>query len=122
MVEALRRRNAVSVAANLYNGLEPVVEAEYPVVGQMKAALVNAGALGAVMSGSGPTVFGVARSLDQARQIRARVARASWACWSVRTVAGSAIRFLRASRRQAGGDGRTAGRRGAPTWPSEARR
>ena len=36
----------------------------------MKAALLAAGALGAVMSGSGPTVFGIARSLDHARQIR----------------------------------------------------
>jgi homoserine kinase len=40
-----------------------------------KAALL-AGALGAIMSGSGPTVFSMARSLDHARQIRRRVNRA----------------------------------------------
>ena len=45
-----------------------------PEIGQMKAALLAAGALGALMSGSGPTVFGVARSFDHARQIRG-------ACW-----------------------------------------
>jgi 4-diphosphocytidyl-2-C-methyl-D-erythritol kinase len=93
MIQALARRNAAVVAASLYNGLERVVEPAYPVIGQMKAALVSAGALGAVMSGSGPTVFGVARSFDHARQIRQRVARASWSCWSVRTVAGPAIRL-----------------------------
>ena len=93
MVEALRRRNAALVAASLYNGLETVVARDVPAIEQMKAALMSAGALGMVMSGSGPTVFGVARSLDHARQIRTRVARASWACWSVRTVSGPAVRI-----------------------------
>ncbi len=93
MLKALERRNAEVVAASLYNGLETVVEPVWPVVGQIKAALASAGALGAVMSGSGPTVFGVARSLDHARQIRTRVARASWSCWSVRTVSGPAVRL-----------------------------
>lgn len=93
MVEALRRRSATAVAQALYNGLEAVVEGAYPVIRRMKAALLGAGALGAAMSGSGPTVFGVARSLDHARQVRDRVARASWACWSVRTVSGAAVRI-----------------------------
>jgi len=61
----------------------------------MKAALLAAGALGAIMSGSGPTVFGMARSLDHARQIRTRVSRAGWACWAVRTNSGPAIRASR---------------------------
>lgn len=93
MLKALERRNAAVVAASLYNGLETVVEPAWPVVGRIKAALASAGALGAVMSGSGPTVVGVARSLDHARQIRTRVARASWSCWSVRTVSGPAVRL-----------------------------
>ena len=62
-----------------------------PAIGRMKAALLAAGALGAAMSGSGPTVFGVARSLDHARQIRRRVNRAGWSCWAVRTLSGRAI-------------------------------
>jgi len=92
MREALRRRNTRLVAANLYNGLEAVVGPADP-IRRMKAALMSAGALGAAMSGSGPTVFGVARSLDHARQIRTRVTRGSWSCWSVRTLSGPAIRI-----------------------------
>ena len=42
------------MAASLYNGLEPAARAAYPQIGQMQAALLAAGALGAVMSGSGP--------------------------------------------------------------------
>jgi 4-diphosphocytidyl-2-C-methyl-D-erythritol kinase len=95
LIEALRTRNAAKVAAALTNTLEGIVEPVLPAVGQMKAALLAAGALGAVMSGSGPTVFGLARSLDHARQIRKRVARAGWACWAVRTDSGPCIRAIR---------------------------
>lgn len=92
MVAALRSRRPAKVAASLANALERVAAPQYRQVGQMEAALLAAGALGAAMSGSGLTVFGVARSFDHARQIRARVARGSWRCWAVRTLSGPAIR------------------------------
>lgn len=92
-VAALRTRKPTRVAASLYNGLEAAATGVSPDLARMRAALVAAGALGAAMSGSGPTVFGVARSFEQARQIRARLARASWGCWAVRTVSGPAIRI-----------------------------
>lgn len=94
VVDALRMRSAARVASALTNTLEGIVEPVLPVVGRIKAALLAAGALGALMSGSGPTVFGMARSLDHARQIRRRVNRAGWACWAVRTHGGPAIRVL----------------------------
>lgn len=95
VVEALRTRNAAQVGAALTNHLEAFVAPSFPPVTRMKAALMAAGALGAVMSGSGPTVFGMARSLDHARQIRQRICRADWSCWAVRTHSGAAIRLLR---------------------------
>ena len=95
MAEALAGRRPERVAASLYNGLELAAREPYPQIGQMEAALTAAGALGAMMSGSGPTVFGVARSWDQARQIRARVARGAWECWAVRTLRGPAVRIRR---------------------------
>jgi 4-diphosphocytidyl-2C-methyl-D-erythritol kinase len=49
------------------------------------------------MSGSGPTVFGVARSFEQARQIRARLTRPRWDCWAVRSVSGPAVRMRTAA-------------------------
>jgi 4-diphosphocytidyl-2-C-methyl-D-erythritol kinase len=89
---AVGSRRADRVARSLYNGLEAAVAPTQPEIGRMKAALLAAGALGALMSGSGPTVFGIARSLDHARQIQRRVRRASWECWAVRTLAGPAVR------------------------------
>jgi len=94
LMDALRTRNPTRVAAALTNNLEGLVAPSLPVIGRMKAALMAAGALGAVMSGSGPTVFGMARSLDHARQIRRRVTRADWACWAVRTHSGPAVRAV----------------------------
>ena len=90
---ALASRSAGRVATSLYNGLALAAREAYPQIGQMEAALTAAGALGAMMSGSGPTVFGVARSWEQARQIRTRVARGTWECWAVRTLRGPAIRM-----------------------------
>jgi 4-diphosphocytidyl-2-C-methyl-D-erythritol kinase len=91
VMAALRIRSAAELGTALTNHLEDVVAPAVPAIGQMKAALLAAGALGAAMSGSGPTVFGVARSLDHARQIRRRVNRAGWSCWAVRTLSGRAI-------------------------------
>jgi len=88
-------RSPARVAASLYNGLQEVAVAAYPPIGRMRAALLAAGALGALMSGSGPTVFGVARSFEHARQIRRRLTRGAWDCWAVRTLTGPAIRMAR---------------------------
>jgi 4-diphosphocytidyl-2-C-methyl-D-erythritol kinase len=92
MTAALRSRQPSRVAATLGNSLERVATSRYRDVEQMEAALLAAGALGAAMSGSGLTVFGVARSYDHARQIRNRIGRAHWACWAVRALRGPAIR------------------------------
>ena len=94
LLEALRSRSAAKIGAALTNHLERWVEPAMPVIGRMKAALLAAGALGAAMSGSGPSVFGVARSLDHARQIQRRVSRAGWAAWAVRTNSGACIRSV----------------------------
>jgi 4-diphosphocytidyl-2-C-methyl-D-erythritol kinase len=101
LVAELRTRRASRVATALHNTLEGPARGVLPHVSQMEAALQAAGALGSVMSGSGPTVFGVARSFDHARQIRGRLTRGSWACWAVRTLSGPAIRVRAGSARAA---------------------
>jgi 4-diphosphocytidyl-2-C-methyl-D-erythritol kinase len=94
LVRALASRDSSGVAASLYNALEAVVKSAYPEIARIKQALQSAGALGSVMSGSGPTVLGVARSPDHARQLRRRVTTASWSAWAVRTLAAPAIRAV----------------------------
>ncbi len=55
-----------AVSAILENDLEKVTSTRFPVIATIKEFLVNAGAEGALMTGSGPSVFGVFSSLNQA--------------------------------------------------------
>ncbi|MEX0754636.1 MAG: 4-(cytidine 5'-diphospho)-2-C-methyl-D-erythritol kinase [Actinomycetota bacterium] len=61
-LDAIREGNVGELGRLLHNDLEPVVVARHPVIGRTKEALLDAGALGAVMSGSGPTVVALART------------------------------------------------------------
>ena len=55
-----------SVSSLLYNLFETVVFPEYPEVARLKVRLQESGALGALMSGSGSTVFVIFRSREEA--------------------------------------------------------
>jgi 4-diphosphocytidyl-2-C-methyl-D-erythritol kinase len=52
-------RTPEGISRILLNHLEAVVSKKYPEISLMKKTLVSAGALGALMTGSGPTVFGL---------------------------------------------------------------
>ncbi len=66
---ALGQGDVVAVAALVHNDLEPPAFRLRPGLAQLKAAMLDAGALGAVMSGSGPTMVGLARDRDHATAI-----------------------------------------------------
>jgi 4-diphosphocytidyl-2-C-methyl-D-erythritol kinase len=53
---------------HLCNDLEAVTASKYPVINTVKNALLSHGALGALMSGSGPTIFGLFSDSDRASQ------------------------------------------------------
>ena len=57
--QALERNNFAFLRDTVFNDLEDVVIGKYPVVGEIKRILAQNGALFSLMSGSGPTVFGV---------------------------------------------------------------
>jgi 4-diphosphocytidyl-2-C-methyl-D-erythritol kinase len=51
------------------------VASKYPVINTVKTALLDHGALGALMSGSGPTVFGLFSDSDKALRANHALAR-----------------------------------------------
>lgn len=59
MVEALKNQDLCGVASKMGNVLETVTAAKHPEIEDIKKIMVREGALGALMSGSGPTVFGI---------------------------------------------------------------
>jgi 4-diphosphocytidyl-2-C-methyl-D-erythritol kinase len=67
----------------LHNDLEAPVRAAFPVVDRVRQALLSGGASGAVMSGSGPTVFGVVPDRTVAERVAGRVRRRADARWRV---------------------------------------
>jgi 4-diphosphocytidyl-2-C-methyl-D-erythritol kinase len=63
-------RDPLAVSDILENDLETVTATHFPVINSIKKLLVDAGAEGALMSGSGPSVFGVFSSRDQALLVK----------------------------------------------------
>lgn len=73
IIEGLRRQNLDQVAASMGNVLERVTVEEYPVIEEIKAVMRGEGALNAMMSGSGPTVFGLYDDKRKARKAAFRI-------------------------------------------------
>ncbi len=59
MVKAIQNENLDGVTARMANVLESVTEKQHPVILELKDMIRTAGAKNAMMTGSGPTVFGI---------------------------------------------------------------
>ena len=57
-------------AHHLTNDLETVTAKKHPEIGMLKEKLLIHGAIGALMSGSGPTVFGLFKDIDTAKSAK----------------------------------------------------
>lgn len=78
-IQALRDGDLRRLASLMGNVLETVTIPAYPVIGEIKEEMLNCGAAGAMMSGSGPTVFGLFEDKEQARAAYERLRRGSLA-------------------------------------------
>ncbi len=58
-VAAIRKHDLKGITAHMGNLLETVTIPKYPVIDEIKRCMMESGALAAMMSGSGPTVFGL---------------------------------------------------------------
>ena len=59
MVDAIKEGSIAGVAKRLENVLETVTIPAYPEIGTLKQIMLDCGAMNSLMSGSGPTVFGL---------------------------------------------------------------
>lgn len=69
MIAAVRREDVREVGRLLHNVFEPVITAVHPLIGDLKARILNGEAYGASMSGTGPTVFGLMANEAAARKV-----------------------------------------------------
>jgi 4-diphosphocytidyl-2-C-methyl-D-erythritol kinase len=80
--------NVSQIAGSLHNDLETVTAAAHPAIGEMEQALREAGALGARMSGSGPTVFGIFDAEAGCREAAMKLQKKGWRLYPAETLTG----------------------------------
>ena len=68
LTDALLRKDVKTLAENMVNVMEEVTLSMHPVIGRIKNSLLQDGALGACMSGSGPSVFALFDSYGAAKR------------------------------------------------------
>ena len=73
MARALAAGDLQGITDRMGNVLETVTEREYPVISGLKELMREMGAENALMSGSGPTVFGICKEKERASQIAAAI-------------------------------------------------
>ncbi|MBQ7353101.1 MAG: 4-(cytidine 5'-diphospho)-2-C-methyl-D-erythritol kinase [Clostridia bacterium] len=69
IIQAINEGNISKIGRCLYNKFESVIEPDNKSITQIKATMLNNGAIGALMSGSGPSVFGI--FTDENSQLKA---------------------------------------------------
>ncbi|MBR3576014.1 MAG: 4-(cytidine 5'-diphospho)-2-C-methyl-D-erythritol kinase, partial [Clostridia bacterium] len=65
-ISAIENGDINGVAIRMFNVLETVTAPEHPAIGELKLKMIRLGALGSVMSGSGPSVIGIFKNKTDA--------------------------------------------------------
>lgn len=73
LIAGLEHRDLKEIAACMGNVLEDVTIPMHPVIEEIKQEMKRSGALNAMMSGSGPTVFGLFETKSAARKAQERI-------------------------------------------------
>lgn len=68
MINDINNNDLHGIANKLSNVLETVTIKEYPIIETIKQEMIKCGALGSIMSGSGPTVFGLFDNKKKAKE------------------------------------------------------
>jgi 4-diphosphocytidyl-2-C-methyl-D-erythritol kinase len=94
LTNALLKNRGFDAALHLCNDLETVTASAHPEIHTIKEQLKNRGALGALMSGSGPSVFGIFAGVESARSARDALASDThWRLYLAEMVVDSGIRL-----------------------------
>lgn len=87
VLRALEEKDLPAVARQMYNVFEDVFpEPRAAVIREIRALLIEQGALGACLSGTGPTVFGIFERAREAEEAVRRARRNGWEAFCVRPV------------------------------------
>ncbi len=68
VISYIKDNNIKKIAASLSNVLETITIPENPIIAELKHYLTENGAIGSLMSGSGPTTFGIFENMETAKK------------------------------------------------------
>jgi 4-diphosphocytidyl-2-C-methyl-D-erythritol kinase len=85
LVKAIKERRIDILAGNMRNVLESVTMEKHSVIRDIKEKLVRFGAAGSMMSGSGPTVFGIFADRKSAEHAYGKLNKERWECYLTET-------------------------------------
>lgn len=68
LIQDIKDKDLQEVCNHMGNVLETVTIPNYPIIDEIKKKMMNSGAIGAMMSGSGPTVFGLFEDEETAKK------------------------------------------------------
>ena len=86
MVEALQAGDLSRIAAALMNDLQPPAVKQHPEIADALVSRMTAGVIGAMMSGSGSSVFGLVENESEARRISSEMNAHGYKAWPARTL------------------------------------
>lgn len=75
ILAAMQRKDLAEMTGLLGNVLESVTIEKYPLIRELKDAMLETGAVGSLMSGSGPTVFGIFDTMEKAAEAEKQMRR-----------------------------------------------
>lgn len=70
LIKLLEENNVRQLSREMYNVLEEVTKEKYPVIEEIEKIMMDNNALGSMMSGSGPTVFGIYDTREEAEKCK----------------------------------------------------
>lgn len=73
MVDAIKKNDIEGIASRMGNVLESVTIQEYPGIQKLKDIMIEENAINSLMSGSGPTVFGLFKNEEDAYRAKERI-------------------------------------------------
>lgn len=81
MISAMKKRDLAGVCRLMGNVLETVTIPTHPEIASIKQCMIEQGAIGSLMSGSGPTVFGIFDDLERAKNAREKCRELPYRCF-----------------------------------------
>ncbi len=81
MIQAMKQRDLKDLCRHMGNMLETVTIPAHPEIEEIKRCMMANGALGSLMSGSGPTVFGIFDDPDRAKSAKLKCYELPFKCF-----------------------------------------